>query len=187
MKKILSIIVFGFFLVSCGNNSADNKETTENKTDVSSSSGDNTISFKVDGNEVTSTGWVVQRFVWDDQTPGVWINVTSNMHKDKRTINVNLKGGGTGKYTFTEGAIMESSHGSYFPDFSSPMVNYLFESGEFNITEVDTVNNVLSGTFFGTVKSMQGTTLTISDGKIVNAKLTPGIVNLGKAMDEFGN
>jgi hypothetical protein len=185
MKKILSLFVVGFLLLSCGNNSVSNEKSTDNNADNTSSSGKGTISFKVDDDQVSSEGWVVQRFVWDDQTPGVWINITSNMHKDKRTINVNLKGGTNGKYTFTEGAIMESSHGSYFPDFSSPMINYLFESGEFNITEVDTVNNVLSGTFSGTVKSIQGTTLTISDGKIVNAKLTPGIVNLNAEMDKF--
>jgi hypothetical protein len=188
MKKILFLTAIAFLLISCGNNSADNKETKENKKDAGSSSGDNIITFKVDGNDVSSTGWVVQRFVWDDKTPGVWINITSSMHKDKRTINVNLKGGTAGKYSFSENSgVMESSHGSYFPDFSSPMINYLFATGEFNITEVDTVNNMLSGTFFGTVKNMQGSTLTISDGKIVNAKLTPGIVNLSTSMDEFGN
>jgi hypothetical protein len=52
---------------------------------------------------------------------------------------------------------------------------------------VDTVNNVLSGTFYGTVKNSEGQTLTIAEGKIINGKLTPGIVDLGKAMNEFGN
>jgi len=188
MKKILLLFSFGFLLISCSNNSGKNDNTANEETTGTSSSGDNIITFKVDGEEISSTGWVVQRFVWDDQTPGVWINITSNMHKDKRTINVNLMGGTAGKYTFTEtGGVLESSHGSYFPDFSSPLKNYLFASGEFNIAEVDTVNNVLSGTFFGTVKNSEGQTLTITEGKIINGKLTPGIVNLGKAMDEFGN
>ena len=47
------------------------------------------------------------------------MNITSDMHKEKRTINVNLNGAKPGTYNFDDkGVIMEKSHGSYHPDFS---------------------------------------------------------------------
>jgi len=73
---------------------------------------------------------------------------------------------------------MENSHGSYHPDFSQPLNSYSFVSGSFVITDVDTVHHILNGTFSGTVKNTKGETLSITDGKIINGALKPGIISL---------
>jgi len=94
-------------------------------------------------------------------------------------INVNLNGAKPGTYSFDDkGVIMEKSHGSYHPDFSETLNAYSFVSGSFVITAVDTVYHVLNGTFSGTVKNTKGETLNITDGKIVNGALKPGIISL---------
>jgi len=43
---------------------------------------------------------------------------------------------------------------------------------------VDTVHQIVNGTFSGTVKNTKGETLNISDGKIVKGALKPGIISL---------
>ena len=107
------------------------------------------------------------------------MNITSDMHKEKRTINVNLKGAKPGTYNFDDkGVIMEKSHGSYHPDFGDALNSYSFVSGSFVITDVDTVHQIVNGTFSGTVKNTKGETLNISDGKIVKGALKPGIISL---------
>lgn len=190
MKKDCWTILSAFFLLSC--NSAKDKKAPENESNdkgnvAVSSTGDNRIIFKADGGEVSTEGWVVQRFLWDEKTTSPWLNITSNMHKDKRTINVNLNNTIPGKYVITEGSLTTNSHGAYFPDFFKPMENYSFAGGEFNLTEVDTVNNILNGTFSGIVKNSEGKTIQISEGKLINVKIKPGVTNLSAEMEKFGN
>jgi hypothetical protein len=185
MKKYITLIALFPLLFACGGNN-EKKEAGETK--ITTGDGGQ-ISFKVDGQQVNSEGWNVMRFIWDSNTPGEWLNITSNMHKDKRTINVNLNGAVPGKYVFMEGSSKTTSNGVYFPDFSKPMMSYLFESGEFNITGVDTDKNILNGTFSGTAVSIDGQKVEITDGKLVNVKIKPGVVNLDeetkKAMKEL--
>ena len=125
-----------------------------------------------------TNGWNISRFQWNNQS-AVWMNITSDMHKEKRTINVNLNGAKPGTYTFDDkGVIMEKSHGSYHPDFSDQLNSYSFVSGSVVITDVDTVHQVVNGTFSGTVRNAKGEILNITDGKIVNGALKPGIISL---------
>jgi hypothetical protein len=185
MKKsvLLAPVVLIFF--ACGQNAKDSSSKASEPTSESpSSSQENAITFKVDGQEVNSSGWIVQRFVWDEKTAAPWLNITSNMHKDKRTINVNLNSTNSGKYSFSEDAsIMTASHGSYFPDFSKPLENFSIVTGEFNITEVDTTKGTVNGTFSVTAKDINGKTVSISDGKMINVKLKPGITNISKGFE----
>src|SRR5436190_914694 len=107
------------------------------------------------------------------------MNITNDMHTKKQIINVNLNGAKHGTYNFDdEGVIMEKSHGSYRTDFSDPSNSYSFVSGSFVITDVDTVHHVVNGSFSGTVKNTKGETLNITDGKIINGALKPGIISL---------
>lgn len=185
MKKYLPLFALVSLLFACG---SGNEKKDGGATKITTGDGGQ-ISFKADGQQVNSEGWNVMRFIWNSNTPGEWMNITSNMHKDKRTINVNLNGAVAGKYVFTEGSSMTTSHGTYFPDFSRPLQSYLFENGEFNLTEVDTVKNILNGTFYGTAVSIDGKKVQITDGKLVNVKIKPGVVNLDeetkKAMKEL--
>ena len=178
MKPVILCLFLICLYISCGQNdkgSADKKQDTS----TVSASGDNAISFKADGETVHSGGWIVMRFVWGDTNTSQWINITSNMHTDKRTINVNLSGATPGKYVIDESKpMMSNSHGAYFPDFSKTMESYSWASGEFNLTEVDTVKGVLSGTFSGITKNAEGKTITITDGVLKNVKMKPGVTNL---------
>ena len=179
MKKAYCFYLTALLIVSCNNNKTDGDRNSEkNAADASSSMDKNFISFKVNGEEVKTSGWNVSLFRWSNQ-PDVWMNITSDMHKEKRTINVNLNGANPGTYSFDDkGVIMEKSHGSYHPDFSDALNAYSFVGGSFVITDVDTVHHILNGTFSGTVKNTKGETLSITDGKIINGELKPGIISL---------
>ena len=179
MNKIFPFYLIALLVVSCNsNNTASTGNSEKNSADASSSTDNNSISFKVNGDEVKTSGWNISLFRWSNQ-PDVWMNITSDMHKEKRTINVNLKGAKPGTYNFDDkGVIMEKSHGSYHPDFGDALNSYSFVSGSFVITDVDTVHQIVNGTFSGTVKNTKGETLNISDGKIVKGALKPGIIGL---------
>ena len=179
MNKIFPFYLIALLVVSCNsNNTASTGNSEKNSADASSSTDNNSISFKVNGDDVKTSGWNISLFRWSNQ-PAVWMNITSDMHKEKRTINVNLNGAKPGTYSFDDkGVIMEKSHGSYHPDFTETLNAYSFVSGSFVITDVDTVHHVLNGTFSGTVKNTKGETLNITDGKIVNGALKPGIISL---------
>ncbi len=185
MKIKRLIPLFAIMLFACGQNEKTTSTQTEGSDkSTTSSSGNNAITFKVEGQQVNSEGWVVQRFVWDEKTPAPWLNITSNMHKDKRSINVNLNATNPASYSFSENAsLMSSSHGSYFPDFSKPLESYSFVSGEFNITEVDTAKGIVNGTFSGTGKDVNGKTVIISEGKLINLKLKSGVTNISKGFE----
>lgn len=157
MKKIFVFCIFALLAMSCNNNKTNSTETSDKKSgNTSPSKGDNVISFKVNGDEVMTSGWNIRRFTWSNQS-AVWMNITSDMHKEKRTINVNLNGEKPGTYNFDDkGVIMEKSHGSYIPDYSDPSNSYSFVNGSFVITDVDTVNNIVNGTFSVTVKNSKG-------------------------------
>ncbi|MBS1622016.1 MAG: hypothetical protein JST10_00845 [Bacteroidetes bacterium] len=190
MKKYFILAVSALFLLSC-NSGNDKKAATDSvgqkENNVAASNADNRILFKVDGAEVSSDGWIVQRFVWDEKTPAPWLNITSNMHKDKRTINVNLNSTKPATYTLFESGMLTNSHGAYFPDFSNPMESYSFTSGNFIITGVDTVKNVLNGTFSGVAKNSDGKIVTITDGQLINVSMKPGVNNLQAELDKLGN
>ena len=179
MKKIFLFCTMAVISLSCHNNNTNNAERSEKKSaGASSSAGENIISFKVNGDKVTTNGWNIRRFTWTNQT-NVWMNITTDMHKEKRTINVNLNGDRPGTYNFDNtGVVMENSHGSYHSDYSDPAGSYSFVSGSFVITDVDTVHHILNGSFSGTVKNTRGETLNITDGKIINGALKPGIISL---------
>ncbi len=179
MKKIFLFCTVAVLSLSCNNNKTANAEHPEKKsTDASSSTGENVISFKVNGNEIKTSGWNIRRFTWTNQT-NVWMNITTDMHKEKRTINVNLNGDKPGTYIFDDnGVVMENSHGSYHSDYTDPAGSYSFVSGSFIITDVDTVHHIVNGSFSVTAKNTKGETLNITDGKIIKGALKPGIISL---------
>jgi hypothetical protein len=178
MKKIFFFCVILVVATTCSNDKTGKAENPGAEPGNASSNRKNVISFKVNNEEVVTSGWNIGRFRWSNEA-AVWMNITSDMHKEKRTINVNLNGEKQGTYTFDDkGVIMEKSHGSYHPDFSHPLESYSFVSGSFVISDVDTVHNILNGTFSGTAKNSKGETVNITDGKIVNGALKPGIINL---------
>jgi hypothetical protein len=179
MKNIFLLFLMAFLAINCNNDKTNTAESSEKKSaDASSSTGENVISFKVNGDAVTTSGWNIRLFKWSNQ-PDVWMNITTDRQKEKRTINVNLNGAKPGAYNFDEeGVIMEKSHGSYNPNFNDPSGSYSFVGGSFVITDVDTVHHIVNGTFSVTAKNTKGETVNITDGKIINGALKPGIISL---------
>ena len=187
MKQALSFLLGLLLIMSCNNNNQATSDTADKKIPgetANAASGDNRITFKVDGNEVKTAGWIVQRFVWDEKTKSPWLNIVSDMHIDKRAININLNGALPGKYIVGQGNLEENSHGSYLPDYSDPMNGFHFKGAEFNITEVDTVKGIVNGTFSGPATNSKGESVNITEGKIINAKLKPGVTNISKGLED---
>jgi len=179
MKKLFLFSFIVLVVVSCNNDktaSAGNSE--KNSTDAVSSTGTNVISFKVNGDVVKTSGWNIRLFKWNNQ-PALWMNITTDMHKEKRTINVNLNGAKAGTYNFDDkGVTMEKSHGSYHPDYNDLSNSYSIVGGSFIITDVDTVKHIVNGTFSVTAKNTKGETVSITDGKIINGALKSGTISL---------
>jgi hypothetical protein len=176
---ILSIISSLVFL-ACNNNADQdglkNSVVSSNEADVSSSG--NSITFKVNGELVTTAEWNISRSIMMDQ---MVLNITSNMHQEPRTINININGEKTGSYKFSEGP--ESlknegyAYGSYFPDYKNEMTNsFNFQDGELIITSIDTAKGILNASFAGTAKNLKGESVAITEGKVVNGKLKPGVM-----------
>lgn len=161
--RTLILIACTIFLFSCNN-----------KKDENSPSSDNIISFKADGELVQTEGWNVNRFKFDSNSTEIMMNITSNMHKDKRTILVNLAGADSGTYTLTGSNSSDDSAGSYKPDYFGNE-NYTFTSGEFDLTEVDLNENIVNGTFFGVTENADGDIINITEGKLINLTLKEGI------------
>jgi hypothetical protein len=176
MKKVFFLSFIALLVVSCNNDktaSAGNSE--KNSADAISK---NVISFNVNGDVVKTSGWNIRLFKWTNQ-PAVWMNITTDMHKEKRAINVNLNGAKAGTYGFDEkGVTMEKSHGSYYPDYNDLSNSYSIVSGSFVITDVDTVHHIVNGTFSVKAKNTKGETVSITDGKIINGALKAGIISL---------
>jgi hypothetical protein len=174
MKKVIGFLtkagIVTFVITGC-NNATENNLASGIMT--ASNAGTNIITFKVNGEAVKTTGWNIARFESGDK---VQLNITSNMHIDKRTINVNLAGDKIGIYKLTKGgSLAGSSYGSYAPDYEDLLTRYRFEEGEFDITKIDTVKGILNGTFKGVARNQQGKSFEITDGKIINGELKHGI------------
>lgn len=126
MKQLLAVLVATVLLVSCEQAKTGKEEKQEGAATkvVTKATGDNVITFKVDGQPVTTTGWTISRFAWNTNPEHEWFNITSSMKVEKRTINVNLNGAVPGTYRIEEeGAGSQQSHGSFFPDYLDNMTN----------------------------------------------------------------
>ncbi|TMI93537.1 MAG: hypothetical protein E6H06_11370 [Bacteroidetes bacterium] len=61
MKKICLLCTIALLFVSCNNNKTSSAESSEKKSgDASSVTGENVISFKVNGDQVTTSGWNIR-------------------------------------------------------------------------------------------------------------------------------
>ena len=142
------------------------------------SAAEGTISFKVNGSLIKTSGWNIALFFIVGQRG---VNVTSNMHEDPRTVTINVNAIKAGTYLFKQGAKTPGTagiaYGGYRPDFLKKMLdNYRFESGEFTISSIDTIAHTFSGSFFGKVKNNKGQQIDITEGKVITAKLKPTVI-----------
>ena len=175
-------LAIGFVFYSCTNSTAGDipansaKQSLKKDLEPVDNNTENQISFKVNSDPVVSSGWNISRSLMNNQ---LVLNVTSNMHEERRTINLNINGDQPGRYKFlSTGAYNKPgyAYGSYFSNFEEDLANaYHFEDGEFIITSIDTAKGILNAEFSAIVKSGKGETLTITDGKISRGKLKLGI------------
>ncbi len=168
MKKVfvITISVLNIAVISCNSSKA---KTINLTTETTQQRSDNQVTFKVDGEQVKSSGWNISRF---DMGRNTELNITTNMHEDKRTIMINIKADKVGRYSLNTAG---EAYGDYKPDYQELLDSYSFKDGSITITAIDTVLNTLNATFEGTVKNRQGKSFRISDGTITNGRLTPGI------------
>jgi len=176
--KILPVILIAGTLAtaasSCNNSSAKEPNTEEV---ASRETADNIIRYKVNGEPVTTSGWNISRFILTNESKES-LNITTNMHDERRTLNINISGTEVGEYVVkTDNKSERNFYGSYFPDYLNDLSNsYSFETGSFVIIRIDTTKNILEASFSGTVKNQKGETFSISDGKIIKGKLNATVI-----------
>ena len=106
----LLLILIGLF-TSCS--SKQKISAADRQGDISI---ENLITFKVNGKEIKTHGWNISRFMGN----GINLNITSDMHEDKRTLMLNLNGWTPGKYSLQNSFTSDthSGYGHYKPDYS---------------------------------------------------------------------
>jgi len=164
--QLLGVFICFLYLHACSNSSAEDTIPAPAKEKG------NYISFKVNGQKVETSGWNISRFDVDGK---IAINVTTNMHLDKRTVAFNLRGDHTGKYSLDEFVKGDgTAYGSYRPDYSALMEAFSFKEGQIDITGIDTTKGLLNATFHGIAEEGDQRFI-ITDGKIQNGKLSKGV------------
>jgi hypothetical protein len=176
MKKLLFLLLPGTLLMACNNDKKTTGDQTKqaNMSSSHSTPGDNEFLFTVNGEQVKTSGWNIAYFDMGDGKDKQ-INITSDMHKDPRTIMFNINGDKPGTYLISTGMDAQKpgiAYGSYRPDYTKDMQNiYSFESGEIVITSIDPAAHILNATFHGVAKNANGESVTITNGQIINGKL----------------
>lgn len=171
------LIVFVFCLVLFSCSSAKTINEQEHPVDTTAVP-ENVITFSVEGQEVKTTAWNIARFqFYNMDAPG--LNITSNMHEEKRTVRFNLEDYRPGVYTLDGSPLEGGSYGSYMPDYWHRGMTYPITGGSVVLSEVDTVRKVVNGTFHFTA-ARDGDTVRITDGKIINGTLNLDISGKGK-------
>ncbi|HEX2609345.1 MAG TPA: hypothetical protein VHK91_18320 [Flavisolibacter sp.] len=175
MKRYFSIYALLFLLaavslVSCGQTGA--AETKLGVAATAQEQKDNSIHFKVDGQTISTSGWNISRF---DMGKGLQLNVTTNMHEDKRTVLLNINGVKPGIYKLGSGSRGDGTgYGSYKPDYNDMLNSFRFTEGEFELQTIDTMKGFIEARFQGTV--MKGDQqFRITDGVIHKGALRSGI------------
>lgn len=161
MKKIIVFISVTLFLIAC------------KKEDGLSGGGSGNMSFRVDGSLVSTNVWNAS---YGNLFPAfITTNITSNMYKDKRAVNININAVTNGTYNFIDGSTstLNKAYGSYYPDYFGDISNtYQFTSGSFVVTSIDTIAKTFSGSFSGTAtNSESGATVSITEGVVTNGTL----------------
>jgi hypothetical protein len=140
MKNIFHFLIPVILLMNvCTDDSGNYLKAQAGKQSTTTTSQENIISFKVNGQEVTTSGWNISRL----RMMGLPVlNVTSDMHEIPQTINININGNVPGTYKFLPSGGFKKdgyAYGSYFSNYKESMMNpFNFENGEFEIVSIDT-------------------------------------------------
>ena len=181
MERIIIMLLAGSLMAGCNSGATLSKEKNGklSATEISSfKKGNNKINFKLNGQQVYTAGWTISRFTHSSDPLHEWLNITTDMKADKRTVNINLNGSVPDTYSFEEKLpVLKRSHGSFYPDYLNDIGNsYSFSSGSFTIVAIDTVRHTVNAIFKGTVKNSKGETLEITDGEISDGLLNRDVI-----------
>lgn len=131
---------------------------------------DNFIRFKVNNQWVETTVWNASYGIITGNM--LTCNVTSNMHENEKTININVNAIEAGEYNLQSNSLlMNAAYGVYNPVYSNYLNSYIFESGKFTITEIDTIQKIYAGTFYGDVVNDEGQVIEIREGSFRSKNL----------------
>lgn len=165
---ILSFSILTLLMAASCNNAKENSAAAEKE-----SVENNSITFRVDGQPVRTSGWNISRF---ESGQGLNLNITTNMHEDKRTVMVNLRSTVPGTYSLDENATGQfSGYGDYKPDYEDLLNSYRFTRGSFTISSIDTSKGFLNATFSATAKK-GSEVINITDGKVINGSLNKNVI-----------
>lgn len=161
----LGMIALIIFTIGCSKRNHNAEEEEPEFT------GNGVYSFKVDGVQVNSNVW---GNVYSNIFPNfVTVNATSNMHKEKRTLNININADVSGNYNFTLAApTANTAQGTFYPNYDNVSDTYQFVDGSIKITGINKVDKTFTATFSGTVKNQYGQTHTITEGVIQSGILS---------------
>jgi hypothetical protein len=160
MKKGVSIVLFCMAcLVSCKKNESNSGDSN------------NFVRFKVNGTLVTTSVWNTSYGILTGTM--LTCNVTSNMHQNEKTVNINVNAITPGEYNFilSPPNTPNTAYGLYYPKYSDGYKYYSFKSGKFTITELDTVKKIYEGKFQGIVVNDAGEELQITEGEFRSTQL----------------
>lgn len=183
MKNIIFILTLTI-IFSC-NNADNNPVAADTPAPAASGQSDASIVFEAEGKAVMTHGMNVRRFIWDSKTSVPLLNIMSDARNEKMVININLHAAVPGTYTFSPDNDALETVGTFWPDYSNIMDSYLFESGSFILTEVDESKGIVNGTFSGTAVNKDGKSVRITNGKLINLKMSPGIMNMEEETDKL--
>jgi hypothetical protein len=181
MKHTTLFIIVASFLVACNDNKSSETKTvdgSEKQAAAENTTGDNIITFKVNGESVNTTPMGISRMVAGGKH---LLNLVSDRRQQPKTINISTTGFTPGTYKFANAvAALQSQglffYGSYSPNPQKDVLDvYSIVGGEFIISSIDTVNNILNATFSATVKNVKDEVINITEGKIINGKINPGV------------
>jgi hypothetical protein len=161
-SNLFFAILFAISLFSC----------KKNKDTAPAFNNDDFVKFKINGTLVQTSAWNASygKLVGNMIT----CNITSNMHQDKKTININVNAVTPGTYPLGSNNALEANkaYGSYFPDYSNYFQTYDFISGNFTITQIDTIQKIYAGRFEGTLKdSNTGMEYAVTEGEFRSKNL----------------
>jgi hypothetical protein len=174
MKRIFLFALVG--LMACHSSNTQDSATGETSstgtgTSTNADEEKGTITFKANGETVNTSVLNLAGFQFANQPKG--LNITSDMHQEKRGVNMNIGGYAAGDYPFTiESGKAMHALGLYYPDYGQANDFYQFINGHVNVTRFDTVKNVMEATFSGTAKNAEGKTVQITDG-VLNGRISP--------------
>lgn len=163
-QKVFSLVLFVAIFFACGKKSSNDPNITTTP--------DSFVRFKVNGVLVETSAWnasygnLVSTFLT--------CNITSNMHQNEKTVNINVNAIQPNEYEFALGSGAtqpNKAYGGYYPKYSNTFDYYSFKNGKFSITEIDTVGKIYAGKFYGTVVNDSGVELQITEGEFRSTNL----------------